>query len=110
MITVSVFQDSETASYKGIEMSGHAGYGEYGMDIICSAVSALSLNMANSVEMFTEDGFEGGTEEETGRFWFHFTGEVSSESKLLMNSLVLGLQNIQRDYGKQYIKIRIKEV
>jgi len=110
MITVSVFQDSERDGYTGIELAGHAGYAEHGEDIICAAVSALTLNMANSVEQFTEDPFEGGTEEETGHFWFRFTGSISSESRLLMNSLVLGLQNIRREYGKQYIKIRIKEV
>ena len=27
----------------------------------------------------------------TGQFIFHFTGTVSAESKLLMNSLILGL-------------------
>jgi len=110
MITVSVFQDSETNSYTGIELDGHADYAEHGEDIVCAAVSALTLNMANSVEQFTEDPFEGDVEEETGRFRFRFTGPVSSESKLLMNSLVLGLQNIRKEYGKQYIKIRIKEV
>lgn len=107
MITVTVFQDFDL-SYQGIELTGHAGYAEQGEDIICAAVSALTLNMANSVEHFTEDSFEGGTEEETGHFWFRFTNTVSTESKLLMNSLVLGLQNIAGDYGKQYIKIRFQ--
>ena len=41
---------------------------------------------------------------------FRFLSEISSESKLLMNSLVFGLQNIEEDYGEPYIKIRFKEV
>ena len=109
MIRVTVFRDSDDG-YRGIELKGHAGYAEHGEDIICAAVSVLSLNMANSVETFTKDEFEGTMEEESGSFSFRFTKNISLESKILMNSLVLGLENIQREYGKQYIKIRFEEV
>ena len=109
MIKVTVYQDSEQV-YTGIDVMGHAGYAESGSDIICAAVSALTLNFCNSVEQFTDDGFEGAVEEETGRFTFRFTSDISLESKLLMNSLVLGLENIAGEYGKQYIKIRYEEV
>ncbi len=40
------------------------------------------------------------------QFEFRFTSDISPESKLLMNSLILGLQNIEKDYGKSYINIR----
>ena len=109
MISVDVLTDSEGNSV-GIEVNGHAGYDECGRDIICAAVSSLTLNMANSVETFTEDGFEGSVDEKTGSFHFRFTGEISPESKLLMDSLVLGLQNIEDSYGDEYIKIRFEEV
>ncbi|MEG0368964.1 MAG: ribosomal-processing cysteine protease Prp [Hungatella sp.] len=109
MIRVTVFQDSDEV-YTGIELAGHAGFGEYGQDIVCAAASALVLNMANSVEQFTEDPFEGSMEEETGSFSFHFTSIIGLESKLLMNSLVLGLKNVESEYGKQYIKIQFEEV
>ena len=109
MIQVNVFSDSE-GNTRGIEVKGHAGYDEYGRDIVCAAVSSLTLNMANSVERFTDDGFDGSVEEETGHFNFRFTGEISKESKLLMDSLILGLENIGETYGEEYIKIRFKEV
>lgn len=91
-------------------MKGHAGYGEEGQDIVCAAVSALVLNACNSIEKFTRDEFEGKAEEVSGNFTFGFTGEVSQQSKLLMDSLILGLRNIEDAYGKQYIIIRFKEV
>ncbi len=110
MIRVTVFQDSEKL-VKGIECSGHAGYGgDEGTDIVCSAVSALTLNMANSVEEFTDDGFQGEMDEENGGFSFFFTKAISRESKLLMDSLILGLTNIRESYGEEYITIRFKEV
>ena len=60
-----------------MEVKGHAGYDEYGKDIVCAAVSVLTVNMANSVEKFTDDGFKGSVDEKTGQFIFHFTGTVS---------------------------------
>ena len=39
-----------------------------------------------------------------------FSSAMSSKSSLLMESLVLGLQNIADAYGDEYIKIRFKEV
>ena len=63
-----------------MEVKGHAGYDEYGKDIVCAAVSVLTVNMANSVEKFTDDGFKGSVDEKTGQFIFHFTGTVSAES------------------------------
>lgn len=95
-------------------MLGHAGFAEggpEGQELICSAVSALTINMANSVEHFTEDKFEAEVEETAGLFRFRFTEDpVSPEAALLMNSLVLGLQDIEESYGEPYIKIRFKEV
>ncbi len=109
MINVIIKRDKDKVA-KGIEVNGHAGYAEYGQDIICSAVSALALNMANSVEQFTDDHFEGSVSDDGGYFDFSFPGEISPESQLLMKSLILGLQNIQKDYGAEYIKIRFREV
>ena len=91
-------------------MEGHAEYAEEGEDIICAAVSALAINFYNSVETFTDDGFEGIAGQEDVQFDFRFTSDISPESQLLMNSLVLGLQNIERDYGKSYINVKYKEV
>ena len=68
---------------------------KYGKDIVCAAVSVLTVNMANSVEKFTDDGFEGTVwMKRQVSLIFHFTGTVSAESKLLMDSLILGLTDI----------------
>ena len=112
MIRVTVFADSEH-HYTGIRLTGHAGSAKVhqdGQELVCAAVSALTFNMANSVEQFTEHCFEVEQEEKSGGFYFHFTSAVSSESQLLMNSLVSGLQDIEQEYGEPYINIRFKEV
>ncbi len=113
MIQATVFKESGKRGkglIRGIKLEGHAGYAEEGEDIICAAVSALAINFYNSVETFTEDDFEGKAGQEDIQFEFSFPSDISPQSQLLMNSLVLGLQNIEKDYGKSYIIIRFKEV
>ena len=105
-----IIQRDKSKLVRGIEITGHAGYAEYGQDVICAAVSVLALNMANSVEQFTDDHFEGSVAEDGGNFTFSFPDSISSESQLLMKSLILGLQNIRDVYGAKYINIRFREV
>lgn len=105
MIQVMILSDGEQ-NPRGIEITGHAGYAEYGQDIVCAAVSALALNFANSVEAFTDDAFEGEAGE-SGSFSFSFTEEISPASRLLIQSLILGLEGIRDAYGAEYINIRL---
>ena len=73
MINVRIETDSD-GNTLGITVDGHAGYDEYGKDIVCAAVSALTVNMANSVEHFTDDRFEAECEE--GFFRFRFPADI----------------------------------
>ena len=106
MITVTIYKDSH--QYTGFSAEGHAGYAEEGYDIICAAVSALTVNCLNSIEAFTEDSFQG--EEKDGFLSCRFPQSLSERAVLLMDSMVLGLTDIQNSYGKPYIRIEIKEV
>lgn len=102
MITVEIRKSG--TEYTGFSCKGHAGYAEEGYDIICAAVSALTVNTINSIEQFTEDAFKA--EAADGMVCWKFTElPLSKESVVLMDSLVLGLEYIQETYGKKYIKI-----
>ena len=109
MIQVNILRDRDEV-VKGIEINGHAGYAEYGQDVLCAAVSALALNMANSVESFTDDHFEGSVSEDGGEFSFSFPDSISPESQLLMKSLILGLESVRDEFGAEYINFRFREV
>ena len=104
MIKVSAYQNDE-GIIRGFCMSGHAEYADPGEDIVCAAVSALVINTVNSVETFTDDVFSFEAEEKSGRMEFIITSDISDKSILLMNSLFLGLQGIQDNYGQEYISI-----
>ncbi len=104
MIEITL-RKSETGIYNGFLVSGHAGFDEYGKDIVCAAVSVMVINTINSIETFTKDAFKTEIEEKSGRIEFQMVSEVSKESELLLKSLVLGLQGIAEQYGNQYIKL-----
>ena len=38
----------------GFHVEGHAGYADYGQDIVCSAVSVLVINCINSIDELTD--------------------------------------------------------
>ena len=103
-----LFYRKESGALKGFQISGHAGYGESGNDIVCAAVSALSENLVNSVEAFTGDKPESlAVNEEEG--FLHFTlSEVSTETELLLKSFRLGIEIIQKEYP-EYLQIRYVE-
>ncbi|MBR2045849.1 MAG: ribosomal-processing cysteine protease Prp [Agathobacter sp.] len=90
--------------------SGHAGYSEYGTDIVCASISVLVINTINSIETFTSVDYTCEADEETGDIDFRFTDEISSDASLLVESMILGLKEIQNDYGKKFLILDFKEV
>ncbi len=109
MIKVTVYQNNDGV-FCGFRMEGHAGFAAYGNDIVCSAVSVLVINTMNSIDKFTDDKFNGAVHEEKDVVSFDIISEpMSASAELLLNSLVLGLNAIQNEYGKKYIKIKIKK-
>jgi len=90
--------------------SGHAGYSEYGNDIVCASISVLVINTINSIETFTSTAYLCEADEETGDIDFRFTEEISPDASLLVESMILGLKEIQNDYGKKFLILDFKEV
>ena len=109
MVFVTVLKN-QNEQYIGFECIGHAGYAEAGEDIVCAAVSALVINTINSVEQLVSDEFELVTEQESGRIDFSLKDGYSEKSLLLIQSLILGLQGIQKNYGTEYMMLIFKEV
>ena len=95
-------------TYFGFQLTGHADYAEPGEDILCSAVSALAINTVNSIEELTSDHLIA--EVKGGYLRAKVRGEVSQASHILIKSLQIGLCEIYREYGDEYIRIFFKEV
>ena len=107
MITVTIFKNEN--QFSRIESVGHAGYADYGQDIICSAVSVLLINTLNSIEKFTTDKVEVSSMD-SGELICDFPEGLSHDGMLLMDSLILGLQEISKEYGKNHLTLIFKEV
>lgn len=81
MIEVSVKED-------GITVSGHAGYAEFGKDIICAGATSLVQTLIKSIEDLTEDEIE--YEISPGRADIRY-GNLSEKSKTLVDSFFIGM-------------------
>lgn len=98
------FKRNETGMIVSFELSGHALAAEYGEDIVCAAVSALTVNTVNGIEALA--GFQPIVdidEVEEGYMYVETVFDVNQEqtniSQILLESLLLGLQGIQEEYS-----------
>ena len=89
---------------------GHAGYADSGEDIVCAAISMLVINTINSLEALTDSKMQVETEEDSGMIDLKFQENLEKDGILLMDSLVLGLKGVVKQYGRQYLKLKFREV
>ncbi len=83
---------------RSIRLSGHACRKEpSGIDRACTAVSALTCNLVNSLKELTGDKVE--VEMESGYTAIIKEDELSEGGFLLMTSWLLGLQDLNREYN-----------
>ena len=74
---------------QGIRMKGHAGrMGSDGIDRACTAVSALTCNLINSIESLTEDRIESDMDSGFTEIRWR---ELSEQGKLLVDSWMIGI-------------------
>ncbi len=91
----------------GMEADGHAMYASYGKDIVCSAISVLITNTVNALEVINGETVD--VSQKDGYLSFRIIDEKNPSSEVLMKALVLGLECIQKEYGKKYCKLDFKE-
>ncbi|GGE18676.1 hypothetical protein GCM10011571_20750 [Marinithermofilum abyssi] len=109
MIRITVHRDSAGQLAKVI-IEGHAHFAEYGSDIVCAAVSAISIGLANATEKLTGVRVYEEVEQE-GKLVCRIPQDLSPEEKdrvhLLMEAMVTSLQSVAEEYGSY---VRITEV
>lgn len=103
MIKIIFYQNTKIVGFK---ITNH------GRDIVCSAVSILSLNTVNSIEMFTDTTFDVDYDTNGGFLIFSIEADsynLCEKTQLLLNSLELGLKGILAQYPND-ISLKYKEV
>lgn len=107
---INIYFQKNSGKISGFNIEGHAGYGEEGEDIVCSAVSAISYTIVNGitevlkidVEHIIKDGFlqlnlKGNSLEEI------------EKCQILLETMMLGFKSMEISYG-DYIKVQVEEV
>ena len=108
MINIIFYKRKRNRSLKGINVSGHAEYDEPGRDIICAAVSTLTINLINSIEQLTDTKWKFAVDD--GFIDMSFPSEIDDDCMILVESYFLGIESIIEAYGSSFIKIETKEV
>ena len=76
-------------SYQGFNCIGHAG---------------------NAIESYTDDTMNVVTNDEAGLVDVVFESPVSDRAKLLLDTMILGLTGIEKQYGKKFLRLKFEEV
>ncbi len=105
MVTARVLKDTN-GIFKGFKVNGHALFDKKGKDIVCAAVSILTINTVNSLEQFTDCDFTCKSDDGI-EVVFH--KQPDEKACLLMDSYLLGLEGISEEYS-QYFRLMIEEV
>ncbi|SER74523.1 hypothetical protein SAMN04487944_10986 [Gracilibacillus ureilyticus] len=104
MIEVTI--ERKPSAIKSFTITGHAGSGPYGHDLVCAAVSAVSFGAVNSVLQLCEIDISIDQAGDEGGFLQISLPDDNNDEKasLLLEGMVISLQTIERDYG-QFISI-----
>jgi uncharacterized protein YsxB (DUF464 family) len=108
------FKRDEQGDIVSVELTGHAMTGEAGHDIVCAGVSALTINTVNSLESLA--GYEPIVDMEDDRvggyLYFETIAGLNEEkiqiTRILMESLKLGLTEIQNEYPDNVSVVTVK--
>ncbi|MCR5684303.1 MAG: ribosomal-processing cysteine protease Prp [Lachnospiraceae bacterium] len=110
MIRVCFKYDADNTPV-AFKCEGHAGFARKGKDIVCAALSILTINTVNSIESLTDDAFILDQNPENGYMYFRFGDDVvpGRDSLLLLKSFELGVRQLSAE-NKAFISITEWEV
>ncbi|MCM1263060.1 MAG: ribosomal-processing cysteine protease Prp [Butyrivibrio sp.] len=108
-MTTVTFHKTKSGEYKGFTCKGHAGFDDYGKDIVCASVSVLVINTINSLEEIVHEQIDVDSNETDGVITCSFKAPLKETSKALIESLVLGITQIEKQYGEKYCRLKFTE-
>lgn len=106
MIRISI-QRNQQNHLQRVTIQGHADYDEHGKDIVCAAVSGISIGIMNAIEKLL--GVQV-VSDQTNPGWLdcrlpeYAAADVRSKVSLLMEAMVVALSDVANEYP-QYVQI-----
>lgn len=105
MIHARFFKSEE--KLMGFSISGHAGYDDYGHDIVCASVSSAVQMTANGITEILKLGADVTVEENLIRMML--SKKDAQKGQAFMQALLLHLKLLAEDY-EGTIQVNISEV
>jgi uncharacterized protein YsxB (DUF464 family) len=109
MINISIVRD-KTGFIWEFTVKGHAGFGEYGSDIVCAAVSAIAYTALGALDELT--GIRNYTERD-GYIKCSIPSDTPedarSKARIILEAMTIGFKQIENEYGK-YVSVMNEEV
>ena len=100
MTTVTFFRRPD-GFLTGFKATGHADYAEYGSDIVCAAISALTQGITQGILKVAKANAQVKTDEESGLFDLKLESgqdeETLRSAQLLLKTLELSLTALSQD-------------
>ncbi|MBR5236551.1 MAG: ribosomal-processing cysteine protease Prp [Clostridia bacterium] len=100
MITISLFRN-ESHKITGFTVSGHAGFGDAGTDIVCAAVTTAVMTTVNGLTDVAKIELAPTVREGYVACALpkQLTEKERHDADLLLDSLVLTLENLTEQYA-----------
>ena len=114
-MTTIIIRKNHEGIYRGFYCMGHAGYAKKRLfgtepDILCAAISVTVQSTIMALDEMIGEKMQLTQNEETGFIKCDFQDVLQDKSVFLMDSMVFSLQNLSRQYGEQYLQVKIEEV
>ncbi|MDD2533346.1 MAG: ribosomal-processing cysteine protease Prp [Eubacteriales bacterium] len=109
MIKVSLAKNNAGLIRK-FSAKGHAGYGPYGEDILCAAVSAIAQTVIGSLQDIA--GFNPDYILQDGDIrceildFDSLTDHQIEIARILMESFAVGCKQFEASYGSDFVKVK----
>ncbi|WP_353948069.1 ribosomal-processing cysteine protease Prp [Sporolactobacillus sp. Y61] len=107
MITLKVVRDPD-GLIRGFTMSGHAGSGPHGYDLVCAGASAVSFGALNAVEQLTGIRPQVNLSGEGGFLSCRLPDQAHvgkmGKARLILEAMLVSMRTIEHSYGT-YIRI-----
>lgn len=82
----------------GLTVEGHAGYAEYGKDIVCAGVSAVTLGGLNNLT--NPESFELKTDNGLVNIRVKDNTLITEHDKIVLETIITQLETIAESYPK----------
>ncbi|MDO5015623.1 MAG: ribosomal-processing cysteine protease Prp [Eubacteriales bacterium] len=109
MVEAKFYTDKQGVVRK-FDFSGHAGYAEHGLDIVCSASSAISQTVIGTLDELLKKKPDYHIDPQSGRIvccipdYYNYGKTEQIVIGALMYSALIGMKQLEPNYG-DYVKV-----